>query len=296
MSTKKIVSYDIPEGLEKPLSSFDEKTIVGDILMDRPYRSNSFGLVLVLEGEIQMRVNLAEFALRAKGIYFIAPTSVYEVNKMSEDLKLIGVTATPDHLNEKGVIISSMEVLELLGGAIYPFFKLSDAEASGLKALMHFLHTKLNKPGLDKFEKDALSWTFLAICNEASSIYRQNVQVSDVKLTRGEDLTVQFLKLVGRHFKEQRSVQFYAESLFLTSRHLSQVIKEVTGKTAGELIDGAIILEAKILLAQPPHSVADISQELNFSNQSFFSKFFKSKTGISPSAYRMTFLSEKSHF
>lgn len=292
MSTKKIVSYNIPTGLEKPLSSFDEKTVGGDILMDRPYRSNSFGLVLVLEGKIQLKVNLTEFSLGAKGVYFISANSVYELNKMSEDLKLIGVTATADHLNEKGVIFSSMEVLELFTGTIYPFFKLNDADASGLRTLMRFLHTKLNKPGLDKFEKEALSWTFLAICNEAASIYRRNVEVSNVKLTRGQDLTVQFFKLLGRHFKEQHSVQFYAEALFLTSRHFSQVIKEVTGKTAGELIDATIILEAKILLGQPGPSIADISRELNFSNQSFFSKFFKSKTGISPSAYRMTFLSE----
>ena len=95
-----------------------------------------------------------------------------------------------------------------------------------------------------------------------------------------------FLKTVATHYKQQRSVTFYADKLYLTPKYLSCVIKEISGKSAGEWIDEQVILAAKALLKSSNMTIQEISVELNFANQSFFGKYFKQHTGISPKAYR----------
>ncbi|MDR1673524.1 MAG: helix-turn-helix domain-containing protein, partial [Bacteroidales bacterium] len=74
--------------------------------------------------------------------------------------------------------------------------------------------------------------------------------------------------------------------LCLTSKHLSAVIKKTTGKSAFEWINDYVILEAKSLLRATNMTVQQISEELNFANQSFFGKFFKRAVGVSPKEYR----------
>ncbi|EJW96039.1 transcriptional regulator, AraC family [gut metagenome] len=64
------------------------------------------------------------------------------------------------------------------------------------------------------------------------------------------------------------------------------MVKEVSGKTVGEWIDHWVILEAKALLHSSSLSIQEISDRLNFANQSFFGKYFKHYTGLSPKEYR----------
>ena len=69
-------------------------------------------------------------------------------------------------------------------------------------------------------------------------------------------------------------------------KHLSNVIKELTGKSASQWIDDYVVLEAKTLLKSTNLTILQISEELHFANQSFFGKYFKQHTGLSPMRYR----------
>ncbi|MEG0949038.1 MAG: helix-turn-helix domain-containing protein, partial [Bacteroidales bacterium] len=67
---------------------------------------------------------------------------------------------------------------------------------------------------------------------------------------------------------------------------LSSAVKEASGKLAGQWIDECVILEAKTLLKSSGRSIQQIAEDLNFANQSFFGKYFKQHTGMSPSQYK----------
>jgi len=99
-------------------------------------------------------------------------------------------------------------------------------------------------------------------------------------------LTIRFFKILNTNFKNERSVQFYADQLCLTAGYLSKTLKEVTGKTASQLIDDTVIMEAKLLLKDSLRSVTEVAEDLKFSNASFFGKFFKKHTGFSPTEFR----------
>ena len=91
-----------------------------------------------------------------------------------------------------------------------------------------------------------------------------------------------------KHFKEQRFLDFYAEKLEISPKHLSRTMKKETGFSAVEWIERYVILEAKVLLKSTNLNIQQISDELNFPSQSFFGKYFKKKVGMSPKEFRNT--------
>ena len=94
-----------------------------------------------------------------------------------------------------------------------------------------------------------------------------------------------FLEL-SKNYLQEHSVGFYAEQLHLSPKYLTTLIRLATGRTASEWIDEYIILEAKNLLKYSTMNIQEIAYYLNFPNQSFFGRYFKKHTGMSPSSYR----------
>ncbi|KGN87903.1 AraC family transcriptional regulator [Porphyromonas gulae] len=108
----------------------------------------------------------------------------------------------------------------------------------------------------------------------------------DCKYSRSETICRDFLLLVSEHHKEQHAVKFYADKLCLSPKHLALTIKSVMGQSASKVINSFIIQQAKSLLRYTDKTVQEIGYELNFSTQSFFGKYFKQHTGMSPGEYR----------
>lgn len=98
--------------------------------------------------------------------------------------------------------------------------------------------------------------------------------------------THEFVRLVRKYFRMEHSVRFYANKLCISPKYLSLVVKETSGRTAAEIIDEYLLLEAKNLLRFSGKNIQQVAYELNFSNQSSFGKYFKHLTGLSPSEFQ----------
>ena len=95
-----------------------------------------------------------------------------------------------------------------------------------------------------------------------------------------------FISLVKEHYKQERTIGFYANQLSITPHYLSALIKQTSGETVMQWINKMVILKSKELLREGNLLVYEISNELNFPNPSFFSRFFKKQTGITPFQYQ----------
>ena len=114
----------------------------------------------------------------------------------------------------------------------------------------------------------------------------EHPEIENPDRSRAKEYFTQFTKLLGQHYKHERSVGFYARQLCITPKYLTTLIKRISGKSASEWIDSFVILEAKTLLKYSDMSVQEIAYALNFPNQSFFGSYFKRNTGMSPSHYK----------
>lgn len=103
---------------------------------------------------------------------------------------------------------------------------------------------------------------------------------------RRDDVLKSFMELLYKNYKKEHEVSFYAEALNLTSRYFSSIIKERSGQTPSVWIATALLVDAKQMLQTSPLSVRDISDNLNFPNQSYFGKWFKVHTGVSPLEFK----------
>jgi AraC-like DNA-binding protein len=116
--------------------------------------------------------------------------------------------------------------------------------------------------------------------------YRSHLLSGSVQRSRQDILLDRFMKLVKENFREHRDVGFYADRLCFTPKYLSKILKENSGSSAGEWIDNYVVLEAKALLKSTNMTIQQISDEPNFSSQSFFGKHFKRVVGVAPKEYR----------
>lgn len=114
----------------------------------------------------------------------------------------------------------------------------------------------------------------------------RSLDVGNVRSNSSVMVMKRFTELLKENYMRQRSVDYYAAQLGITSKYLSIVCRKHRGMTASRIIDGVIIRHAKMLLKQQGVSVNDVSIQLNFPSQSFFGKYFKQRVGISPSRYK----------
>ncbi len=99
-------------------------------------------------------------------------------------------------------------------------------------------------------------------------------------------LVKRFKQLIDQYCTQNLSINEYAKKLNISSNHLSETVKLITGKNSKTLIDNRMLLEMKRLLAQKNFTVAEVAYQLNFKDASYFTKYFKKLTGQSPVAWR----------
>lgn len=95
-----------------------------------------------------------------------------------------------------------------------------------------------------------------------------------------------FLALLEQHFTAMKLPKEYAAVMHITPHHLNQVVQHFVNISAGELIRNRILLEAKRLLVKEAGTVSEIAYMLNFTDSSYFVKFFKKYTGTTPEVFR----------
>lgn len=104
--------------------------------------------------------------------------------------------------------------------------------------------------------------------------------------SRSYNIFDDFISLAQKNVRVHRDVAWYGEQLCISPKYLSEAVKQVSGKTAGQWLSTFVANEIRLMLRNTTLSIKEITQEMNFPNQSFMGKYFKNLTGMSPAAYR----------
>lgn len=281
-----IITLRGDESHDNGLYVFSNRTSASKPDVNYPSRSDFYTVLLITKGSLQVKLNLIDYLVEKDNLLFLFPNVTLQFISLSEDLLFFGVAFTPDFLTKADINKRYLNALDFLAANQRPQFPIKHSDTNILCSSFEMLYSRSYTDKNYPFRTEIVQHLFTALLYELAAIYQNNHTGKQVQLTRNEDITVQFLKLLPRHFKEERSVKFYAEHLFVTPKYLSETVKETTGKTAGYFIDEMVVLEAKVLLKNAALSIAQVAEELHFSDQFTFSKFFKRIAGITPSEYR----------
>lgn len=256
----------------------------------RTVRMKAFTVILCIDGTENGTVNLKEMSINKGSLLMTFPNNVLKIEAGYPTATVRGIMLSQDFMRMLQVDVKNSLPL-FMRLAYNPLVNLTQEQQEDIERYFDLLENISNNSDLahrDEIVRGLLMSMFYRI----SDTYEQRPQVLDEKersvRNRREEYFAKFITLLSENFKRERTVGFYAEQMCVTPKYLSLLIKDFSGKSAAEWIDSYVIIEAKTLLRYSTMSIQEVAYELNFSSQSFFGKYFKHLTGMSPSEYKLS--------
>lgn len=261
-------------------------------IIEYPCRFHGYMAFFCIQGEFEVEINLKKFTIRKDSMFIYTPGNIVRVTNIDprekESVHFVVVAISEDLMSSTRFDFSKLynESLRLLES---PCIVINENERELCRKYFDLIQevSKMRMPNMRESVAALISSIFYlmgAMWTDRLTAAKKNggEEVS----TRSKIVLEDFLLLVRDYHTKERSLSFYADKLYLTPKYLSKLIKSVSGKSAHEWIDSFVILEAKNLLKYSDMSIKSIVYELNFPNQTTFYRFFKTKTGMTPSEYR----------
>lgn len=261
-------------------------------IIEYPCRFHGYMAFFCIKGEFEVEINLKKFTIRKDSMFIYTPGNIVRVTNIDprekESVHFVVVAISEDLMSSTRFDFSKLynESLRLLESTCVV---INENERGLYRKYFDLIQevSKMRMPNMRESVTALISSIFYlmgAMWTDRLTAAKKNG--GDEMSTRSKIVLEDFLLLVRDYHTKERSLSFYADKLYLTPKYLSKLIKSVSGKSAHEWIDSFVILEAKNLLKYSDMSIKSIVYELNFPNQTTFYRFFKTKTGMTPSEYR----------
>ncbi len=251
---------------------------------EAPIRVLGLTIALCLDGEGEVMIGVKKYKFRKNSLMLLNPNQYVHSLNSDGRVRIMAIGCCLEMIEAIMPKISGLLPL-IIHNPIESVSQLSDEHSEDIQEYMHLIEKKL-KTGSSPLKRTKISNIIQALMCEIVENHYVSKDGIEKTRTRKEEIVSKFILEVLLNFRTERSVSFYADRLCVTPKHLSAVTKEITSHTAGELIDHYVIMEAKIMLSETPLTIQEISNKLNFANQSFFGKYFKHLTGFSPSEFK----------
>lgn len=249
---------------------------------NKPFRIDMTMAIIYEQGSADLKINMRDYHIEAPAVLLVLNDQIYQSAGHSEDLRSKVILMSRSFSDS--LFANSGEILPLKSSIMKnPVMKIENEE-NVFGQFFQLLQNIAASPR-QEFKIESARHLTLSMFYGYSHLKHE---VNEVKCTnsRQEEIFTKFTELLERHHKKEREIAFYADKMCMTSKYLSQVIKDYTGKTALGIIEEYVISEAKSMLLSTTMSIQQISDELNFPSQSVFGKYFKRVTGKSPTEYR----------
>lgn len=252
-------------------------------------KTDVYCLCLMLEGGVRLSHNQEEFELKKNSVFLASPdTPKRNPLTVGEQVDMLLVPFTSNFPVQLHFPENFMEVIKnYFTSKFNPVWHIGEEESESLTQIILPLQRYLRLPPDYLFKTEILKSLFQVFLLELGRLATQYAGQSLSKPSRRKQLYLDFYLMIKENYKSRRTVNYYADQLSVTPKYLSEVAKELSGMPASDLINSFVIREAKSLLNYTRMSVAEIAEELNFGDQSFFGKFFKRSVGMSPFQYRI---------
>jgi AraC family transcriptional regulator, transcriptional activator of pobA len=248
-----------------------------------PIKTEFFRVALIRSGSVQLEVGLEPYQPRRDSMVFGFPGQTFCLHDQDHFFAyylLFRQEFMPESMLQKS------------GREWYPFFSysgvqsfaLSPEEALEVEYYVWKIHEEVKARKADMVR--AIQLYLQVILLLAHRSYERQSLGTPETATSGKALLRRYVKLVNQHCLTLRKVADYADLLHVSADHLNRTIKAQSDKTAHQLIDEMLLLEAKAHLRYTSLSIAEVAYQLEFTDPSHFNKFFKKLAGVTPMQFR----------
>jgi AraC-like DNA-binding protein len=246
-----------------------------------PHRKNHYLIVFLRHaGGTRQWIDTTPYILQDNTIYFSSPDNVI-VKEEFKQLWSTGISFTNEFLlYQENATLNNLPLLQN-PHAVHELL-LTEADVHFVEDMLSKINAEYLRPG--EWQQRMLGAYLTVLLTYLSRLY--NEQFKHTEPSAEKLLFKKFQAKIDERFRDLREVSEYATQLNISAGHLSEVIKVQSGKPAIKHIHDRLVMEARRLLFHTDNSLKEISFDLGFTDASYFNRFFKRETGITPAEYR----------
>lgn len=256
-----------------------------DSMFKHPSRMDAFAAIFCVSGEAEVQINLKKYVLKSGTIALHVPENIIQI-KSSDNLIIYPFIISSEYIQK--IHFETKDLINLyMAAKTLPVFPLEYSDIHILEKYYYLLESILQTD--TNYKNKITIGIVTSFMYKIYEILVNKLKENEYKHKvpeRCEIVFDDFTKELNLYKGTKHSLSFFAERLNLTPNYLSGRVKEYTGRTAMEWIEDSVILEAKTMLKHTDLNIQEIAYKLNFPTQTFFGKYFKRITGMSPKQYK----------
>lgn len=244
-----------------------------------PYKIPRSIIGVCLAGQCSFKLNLKRHEVKSPAILTLMPGQIIENIEYSPDFEGHAIVLSKRFIDMLNIPMWQQQYIALYDKPINRIFSDYTQQVSLFLVMLRSAASDVENPYRLQVIENLIRALFYGGISKFHKMESDSVSYKNSIVER-------YIELVQTHYREERIIGFYADKLCITPKYLSKLVKEYTGRSAGEWIENYVILEARAMLQSSDMTIQQIASSLNFPNQSFFGKYFKRATGLSPKQYR----------
>lgn len=256
------------------------------LVCKRLYKMRSTVILFCHQGRGSVDIDLKTYTLVENSIIILLPDSMFSFREMSRDFFSSYFICSPAMFWETAFRLDTQFFHFLKTHPVYHFPPERTGSAEGLLKASAAIYADRDNRYRYQIAKNLLHNFLLDTCDKTYRLYSQK-EIEG--FNRRTELFRRFIDLVHTHCALQREVMFYADTLCISTKYLTDICRWTTGNSAKKIIDNFVILEIKIRLQSTDLPLQQITDQLNFPDQSYLGRYFKRHEGLSPLEYRKQF-------
>lgn len=244
--------------------------------------------LLLVHGQAELQINGKRYEIRNNTFIDLIDTSTFQIESCSPDIQAWCLFATFEFASASLKSLRPGPMIHPLKRLNIPIMDFTTEETLLIQQQLTLLQDILANP--DHYYRKELAELYFRSFNlevgNALFNHLQQIDNTSPNISRKDFITLSFLKLIAQHATQEHHIDFYADNLCISTKHLTRIIKDTTGKTPYSFICDEIIHKAMEMLEDDKIPVGQIAEKLRFSDQASFCKFFKKLKHVSPMAFR----------
>tara|TARA_R110002051_G_scaffold90012_2_gene158541 strand:- start:525 stop:1370 length:846 start_codon:yes stop_codon:yes gene_type:complete len=245
--------------------------------LDDPERREFFEIVWLKNEEALHDIQHDFQTLKGDWIYLIPPYRVHQLNKAGKKGVLISFKQEMLEDDLKEFLLDVFRIFNIQGE--FSCLQLQEENSNSLKSVYTLMDEEYSKGSRNMIMLKALLKVLLL---QLIQLKEHHFTLQDIN----EKRIYEFMMLLEVNYQSERTAEFYAGKLGISSKRLNQILKEKLDKTGVQLIHDRLILEAKRQIIHSEYTMKEIAYNLGFQDRSYFSRFFKQHTGATPQEYQ----------
>lgn len=244
-----------------------------------------YGMILLCtEGEANIRVHFSEWLLKPGAVITLFPGDVVSITHKSKEFKAETLRYAASLLREASLQLEHTVYSELKTDRCRTESATLTNIVSNMFALLRIYFEQEGCICLDQLVLLQLKAFFLGFYDY---LYRNPIKrTADNGSPRTKELFNRFMRELENRYRQSRDVSFYAELLNISPKYLNIVTQRITSHTTKTIIDQYVVLQIKQSLTTEEKSIKQLAWEYHFSDLSFFCRYFKQHTGMTPQQFR----------